>query len=98
MTKITEEMVEHVALLSRLKFSPQEIKEFTYQLNRILEYVDKLNELDTNNIEPTSHSLKMSNVFRPDEIEPPLTSEEALKNAPEQENNCFKVPKVIQEY
>lgn len=98
MTKITEDMVRHVALLSRLKFSPQEINAFTLHLNRILEHVDKLNELDTTNVAPTSHSLKMSNVFRPDEIESPLSAEEALSNAPEKEAGCFKVPKIIQEY
>lgn len=98
MTKIDEAMVRHVALLSRLTFSGQEIEEFTDNLNRILEYVDKLNELDTQEVKPTSHSLPMANVFRGDEARPSLSAEEALKNAPEKEKNCFKVPKIIQEY
>ena len=98
MEKISEDMVNHVALLSRLSFTPEEIKRFTTQLNNILEYVDKLNELDTSTISPTSHSLKMCNVFRDDTITPSLSSKEALDNAPDKENNCFKVPKIIQEY
>lgn len=98
MSKITEEMVRHVAHLSRLEFNDEQIKNFTKQLNSILEYMDKLNELDTANVEPTSHSVALTNVFRDDKVEQPLSVEDALANAPEKEDNCFKVPKVIQEY
>ena len=91
-------MVKHVALLSRLTFTPQELHDFTEQLDKILTYVDKLGELDTSDVEPTSHSLKMSNIFREDRMTPSLSNEEALANAPESEEGCFKVPKVIQEY
>ncbi len=96
MSKISGEMVEHVALLSRLTFSREEVEKFTEHLNRILEYVDKLNELDTSNISPTSHSLKMYNILRDDRVEESLTNEEALENAPDKESGCFKVPRVIQ--
>ena len=98
MTKISEDMVRHVALLSRLKFDQKEVSEFTTQLNSILEYMDQLNKLDTSNVEPTSHPVKMSNVFREDLIKEPLTVEQALQNAPEKEADCFKVPRIIQEH
>ena len=96
MAKITEQDVRHVALLSRLYFSDEEIKGFTRDMNNILTYVEQLNTLDTANVEPTSHALKMSNVFRADEIRTPPTAQEMLSNAPDQENQCFKVPKIIQ--
>jgi aspartyl-tRNA(Asn)/glutamyl-tRNA(Gln) amidotransferase subunit C len=95
MPGINEDMVKHVALLSRLNFSPEELKQYTEQLNSILAYMDKLNELDTSNVEPTSHSLKMQNVFREDKVEKSLSREETLQNAPDQEDGCFKVPRVI---
>ncbi|MCD6386453.1 Asp-tRNA(Asn)/Glu-tRNA(Gln) amidotransferase subunit GatC [Candidatus Sumerlaeota bacterium] len=98
MGKITEEMVRHVAYLSRLEFNDEQIKNFTKQLNNILEYMDKLNELDTSNVEPTSHSVNITNVFREDRVEQPLSVEDALANAPEKEADCFKVPKIIHEY
>lgn len=97
MSRINESDVRHVALLSRLTFTDDEIKRFTKDLDAILEYVAKLNEIDTTNIEPTSHSLKISNVFREDKTRPSLSREEALMNAPEQEDGHFKVPKIIQE-
>jgi aspartyl-tRNA(Asn)/glutamyl-tRNA(Gln) amidotransferase subunit C len=96
MAKITEQDIRHVALLSRLYFSDEEIKGFTRDLNNILTYVEQLNELDTRDVEPTSHALKMSNVFRADEVVKPLPAAEMLANAPEQEGQCFKVPKILQ--
>ncbi len=95
--KITEGDVRHVAHLSRLEFNDTEIQRFTKDLNNILTYVDKLNELDTSAVEPTSHSLKMENVFREDVVQPSLTNEQALANAPEREGPFFKVPQIIQE-
>ena len=95
--KITEADVRHVAHLSRLEFGDGEIQRFTKDLNNILRHVDKLAELDTTDIEPTSHSLKMSNVFRDDEVRPSLTTDEALANAPEREGPFFRVPQIIQE-
>ncbi len=95
--KITEADVRHVAYLSRLEFSADEIQRFTHDLNNILLYVGKLAELDTSQVEPTSHSLKMQNVFRDDEVRPSLTNDQALANAPEREGPFFKVPQIIQE-
>ena len=98
MAKISEDDVRHVALLSRLYFTDEEIRQFTKDLNSILNFVEKLRELDTKAIEPTSHSLKLSNVIREDIITSPLPVDEALANAPEVEIGCFRVPKIIQEY
>jgi aspartyl-tRNA(Asn)/glutamyl-tRNA(Gln) amidotransferase subunit C len=89
--------VRHAALLSRLHLTEEEITEYTEVLNSILEYFAKLKELDTTQVPPTSHSIKMQNVFREDVTTPSLPVEEALANAPESEANCFKVPKIIQE-
>ncbi|MCX7020389.1 MAG: Asp-tRNA(Asn)/Glu-tRNA(Gln) amidotransferase subunit GatC [bacterium] len=97
MNGISPELVRHVALLSRLELSEGETCRFGDDLANILDYVAKLNELDTSSIPPTSHSFKMSNVFREDVVQPSLTNPEALANAPDAENDCFKVPAVIQE-
>lgn len=97
MSKITRADIDKVALLSRLAFSPEEADVFAGQLSQILEYADQLNELDTKGVEPTSHAIPLRNVFREDEPRPSLTPEDALANAPESENQCFKVPQIIQE-
>jgi aspartyl-tRNA(Asn)/glutamyl-tRNA(Gln) amidotransferase subunit C len=93
--KITVEEVEHVAKLSRLTFSPEETALFTRQLDNILGYVDKLNELDTTGIEPTSHVLPIKNVFKVDEARPSLTPDEALSNAPERSGDFYRVLKIL---
>ena len=87
--------VEHIAELARLKFNEDELKSFTNQLNEILTYVEKLNELDTENVEPLSHPVEGSNVFREGAVKQSVSTEEALKNAPEKDEKFFKVPKVI---
>ncbi|AXA36033.1 MAG: Asp-tRNA(Asn)/Glu-tRNA(Gln) amidotransferase subunit GatC [Candidatus Hydrogenedentota bacterium] len=97
MSKLDIEAVKHVALLARLELSEEEIEHFARDLNTILDYVAKLNELDTSGVPPTSHSLALSNVFREDIVRESLPAEAALANAPEAEDGCFKVPAVIQE-
>ncbi len=92
---VTLKDVEHISELARLKFSTEELEYFTHQLNQILEYVEKLNELDTENVEPLSHPIEGNNAFREDELKPSLSREEALKNAPDSDEEFFKVPKVI---
>ena len=92
---VTKKDVEHIAQLARLKFNEEEFESFTEQLNEILGYVDKLNELDTENIEPLSHPVEGSNVFRADAAVPSIPTEEGLKNAPQSSEEYFKVPKVI---
>ena len=92
---VTKKDVEYIAELARLKFKDEELEKFTEQLNGILSYVEKLNELDTSNVEPLSHPISGSNVFRDDIVKPSIDREEALKNAPDRNELFFKVPKVI---
>ena len=94
--KITRQEVEHVATLARLRFDEVEMERFTDQLNAILAYIDKLNELDTSGVEPTYHVLELVNVFREDQIEPSLPKELALANAPERADSFFKVPRIVE--
>ncbi len=93
---ITKEQVEYIARLARLELSEEEKEKYTKQLDQILEFVAKLNELNTEKVEPTSHAVKISNVFREDEVKPSFSQEEALSNAPEVEEGHFKVKKVIE--
>ena len=95
--RISEEQVGHVALLSRLDLSREEIDRFTRDLNEIIDYVGKLNELDTGDVPPTSHPIPLKNVFREDEARPSLANNEALANAPDSEGPFFRVPQIIQE-
>ena len=94
--RITQKEVEHVATLARLKLDHEEIATFTGQMDAILAYVDKLSELNTDAIIPTSHAVPMENAFRADETRPSLGTENALANAPEPVDGFFKVPKVIE--
>jgi aspartyl-tRNA(Asn)/glutamyl-tRNA(Gln) amidotransferase subunit C len=92
---VTKKEVEKIAELARLKFSEEEFENFTPQMNEILSYMDKLNELDTENVKPLSHPVEQSNVFRADELKPSISTEDALKNAPSKDEHHFTVPKVI---
>lgn len=94
--KISKEMVKHVALLSRLELTNKEIEVYQDQLSRILTYVEKLNEINTQNIEPTSHVISLNNVFREDITGKSLSREEVLGNAPDPTNKFFRVPKIIE--
>jgi aspartyl-tRNA(Asn)/glutamyl-tRNA(Gln) amidotransferase subunit C len=94
--KITREEVEHVALLARLKFNEEEKERFTLQLNSILEYMGKLGELNTDQVEPTYHAVAQSNVFREDVVRSSLPQELTLRNAPDGEGGLFRVPKIIE--
>jgi aspartyl-tRNA(Asn)/glutamyl-tRNA(Gln) amidotransferase subunit C len=93
--KLSSEEVEHVAHLARLHLSAADIETFTQQLNSILLYMEKLSELDTAGVPPTTHALHLSNAFREDQVRPSLPREEALKLGPEQSSSTFVVPKVI---
>lgn len=94
--KITRPEVEHVARLARLSLSSEEINALTGQMDAILGYVEKLNELDTQGILPTSHAVPMENAFRSDEVKVSIGIECALANAPEASGSCFRVPRVIE--
>lgn len=94
--KIDKDLVRHVARLSRLSLSEEDLSKFASQLALILDYVNKLNEIDTKNVIPTSHALSsIKNVFREDKVKKSLTSDEALSNAPKRIDDFFGVPKVI---
>ena len=91
---VTIKDVEHIAALAKLKFTEEEKKKLQDELNKILEYMDKINELDLEDVEPLENINNTENVFREDVAEKCLTKEEALKNAPAKTDDFFKVPKV----
>lgn len=93
---VTHEDVQHVAQLARLDFSEEKEAQMVDELNEILGYVEKLDELDTSGVPPMSHVLTASNVFRGDEIEERIDRSEALEPAPEADEGHFLVPKVIE--
>ncbi len=88
--------VKYVAHLARIALTPAEEQQFGAQLSNILGYIEKLNQLDISQIEPTAHAVPLVNVFRPDEIRPSMPHEEALRNAPAQANGLFMVPKIVE--
>ena len=92
---LTRDEVLHVANLARLSLSPDEIELFTRQLNDILAYMEKLQELDTEGVTPLAHVMPVFNVFREDKVKEGLEREAALDNAPAQEDGAFLVPRVI---
>lgn len=94
--KISVEDVRHVALLARLELSPEEEGLFVAQLDTILGYVRKLDELDTEGVPPTSHVLELGAVFRDDAVANRPDVEALLQNAPERSASFFKVPKIIE--
>ena len=94
--KITREEVQRVALLARLRFSPQEEEILTGQLDKILQYMEKLNQLDTTNVEPLAHAVDIVNAFREDRVANQPSPDSLLANAPAREKDFFKVPKIIE--
>ena len=88
--------IERVAELARLNLKPDEKQKLVKDLGAILDYVKKLDKLDTKNVEPTSHALNMENVFRADEVKSSSAAEKALGHAPQTEGPFFKVPKIVQ--
>ena len=94
--KLSKQEVEHVAKLARLAITDEEKERYSQQLSNILTYIEKLKELDTSKVEPTSHVLPMKNIFREDEVRPSLPREEILKNAPDRAEEFFRVPKIIE--
>jgi aspartyl-tRNA(Asn)/glutamyl-tRNA(Gln) amidotransferase subunit C len=96
MSETAELDVAHVARLARLNLTEEETKLFQAQLGRVLEYAEKLRELDTSAVEETAHAIPIFNVFREDEPQDWLTAEEALSNAPRQAGGLFIVTKVVE--
>lgn len=88
--------VNYVAQLARLKLSPAEVSKFQEQLGQVLNHVEQLRKLTVEEIVPTAHAVPRVNVFRVDEIQPSLSLDKALQNAPQRVNDLFKVPKVVE--
>lgn len=93
--KITRPEVEHVAVLARLKLTPAQIDLFARHMNDTLGYMEKLGQLDTTGVPPTSHATATVNAFREDEVRPSLTASEVLANAPADDGQAILVPRVI---
>ena len=93
--KIDQKQVEQVAKLARLKLTEPEMAQLSIHLSAILEYIEKLNELNTDSVEPLAHALGVHNVFRADVVKPSLDPDSALANAPQRHENYFKVPKIL---
>ncbi len=94
--KISREIVEYIAHLGRIELTEDDKETFRGQLEAILDYIDKLNELDTTGVEPMVHTLGLNNVFRADEVRPSLARDAALSNAPDRSEDSYKVPAVIE--
>ncbi|MEW6496455.1 MAG: Asp-tRNA(Asn)/Glu-tRNA(Gln) amidotransferase subunit GatC [Cyanobacteriota bacterium] len=93
---IDREQVHKVSTLARLEMTAQEEEQMTAQLSSILEYFEQLSELDTTDVQPTTRAIDVSNVTRPDELQPFPDREELLREAPEQDGDFFKVPQILQ--
>ncbi len=93
---ITDETMEYVGILAKLELSPQEKEAARQDMCRMLDYIDKLNELDTSGVEPMSHVFPLGNVFREDVVTNGDQRDSILKNAPEQKDGAFKVPKTVE--
>lgn len=95
--KVTREMIEHVAKLARLSFGEEEFEAFISRLNEILQYVEKLNELDTADVPPTSHMFFTKTPMREDKVRAePSPTAEIRQNAPQRKDSFFVVPRVIE--
>ncbi|WP_287586004.1 Asp-tRNA(Asn)/Glu-tRNA(Gln) amidotransferase subunit GatC [Candidatus Borrarchaeum sp.] len=92
---LSEKEVEHIAELAKIKITEKEKKQFTKQFNEILQFFHQLDEIDISLIKPTFHVVDIKNRFRDDNIEPTLSSDETLKNAPKTEKNFVKAPKLF---
>ena len=93
--QLDDDQVRHVARLSRLQLTDQEVSHFASQLSAVLDYISKLNELDVADVEPMAHAADVSNVLRKDQPQPGMPVDKALENAPDASDPFFKVPKIL---
>lgn len=93
--KVNNKLVEHLAHLSRLDFDDDSKEKMKFDFEKMLDFVAKLEEVDTDNVEPLSYMSSELNVLREDKVEQALTQEQALKNAPVNDTDYFRIPKVI---
>jgi aspartyl-tRNA(Asn)/glutamyl-tRNA(Gln) amidotransferase subunit C len=96
MSKINQDTVDQLAHLARLEFNGDEKKEILNDLNRMLDFVSKLNEVDTSGVEPLIYMNDEKNILRADEVEQKISQQQALRNAPKKDSDYFKVPKVVE--
>ena len=94
--KITKDDLRYVARLARIELTGEEAASFTPQLGKVLVYMDKLNKINTADVEPTSHILSLRNIYRPDKMTPGLKPNEVLMCAPDKHKDFFRVPKIIE--
>jgi aspartyl-tRNA(Asn)/glutamyl-tRNA(Gln) amidotransferase subunit C len=92
---ISREEVEKVSLLARLLLSEEDLDRMTTQMGGILQYMELLGEVDTDQIAPMAHAVEVADVFREDQVRPSLDRAEALGNAPERDEECYRVPAVL---
>mgnify|MGYP003418918533 FL=1 len=95
MSRISKEDVKHVAHLARLAVTEEETEQMTKELDAIITFAELLNEVDTTNVQPTTHVLNIVNVLREDKAKPGLPEEEVIKNAPDHEDGLIRVPSII---
>ncbi len=93
---ISREEVLYIARFARLEFDEEKVEEFAHQLGRVLDYINKLSELDVSDVEPAYHVLDMVSVMREDEVKEGLSQQEALSNAPDPKDGFFRVPRIIE--
>lgn len=96
MAEITNERIKTIADSVRIAISDEEAEKYTDEISSIIEYTNILSELNTDNVEPTTHGIVLGNVLRKDEPKQTITQEDALKNAPDQEDGHFKVPSIME--
>lgn len=93
---VDRDQVQHIARLARIRLEDDEVATYVEQLSAILDYVEKLGELDTTGVEPTTHAIPLQMELREDDVEPRLTREDVLANAPDRDDGQFRVPKVVE--
>ena len=93
--KVDKKEVEYVAMLARIELSEEEKEQYSEQMSTILAFFDRLKEVDTDNVQPTSHVLDLVNAYRPDQVRQGPGVEAVLENAPERADRFFRVPKIL---
>lgn len=94
---LSKEQVEHVARLARVGLTEEDIERFSHQLSDVLDYFERLKEIDVENVPPTSHTLPLHNIMRADEPQPPFSVEDVLANAPDEEDGRIRVRAILEE-
>lgn len=93
--KITDEMIDYIGTLAKLKLNDSEKESTKQEIEKMINYMDIINTMDTSNIEAMSHAFTIKNVFREDEIKPSVDRETITLNAPNKKDGCYKVPKTV---